>query len=63
MQKLTPSFINEGLALEGKCDSEVNAFLDEFREVGADTNIVKTMIEAYQMQKRLKKAYYLSAIK
>ena len=66
-QKLAPSFINEGLALESKCDGEVssllNAFEAELKEVGANTAIVKDMREAYQTQKRLKKAYYLSAIK
>lgn len=66
-QKLAPSFINEGLALEGKCDSEVNTLLNEFeaelKGAGADTTVVNTMREAYQTQKRLKKAYYLSAIK
>ena len=66
-QKLAPSFINEGLALESKCDSEVssllNAFEAELKEAGANTEIVKNMREAYQTQKRLKKAYYLSAIK
>lgn len=66
-QKLAPSFINEGLALESKCDSQVSAILSEFeaelKEAGADTTIVKNMREAYQTQKRLKKAYYLSAIK
>lgn len=66
-QKLAPSFINEGLALESKCDSEVNTLLNEFeaelKEAGADTTVVNTMREAYQTQKRLKKAYYLSAIK
>lgn len=67
VQKLAPSFIKEGLALESKCDSEVssllNAFEIELKEAGANTDIVKNMREAYQTQKRLKKAYYLSAIK
>ena len=66
-QKLAPSFINEGLALESKCDSEVSSLLNSFeaelKEAGASTDIVKNMREAYQTQKRLKKAYYLSAIK
>lgn len=66
-QKLAPSFINEGLALESKCDSEVSSLLNSFeaelKEAGANTDIVKNMREAYQTQKRLKKAYYLSAIK
>lgn len=66
-QKLAPSFINEGLALESKCDSEVSSLLSSFetelKEAGANTEIIKNMREAYQTQKRLKKAYYLSAIK
>lgn len=66
-KKLAPSFINKGLALESSCDSQVNsllnAFAAELKEVGASTTIVDNMREAYQTQKRLKKAYYLSAIK
>lgn len=66
-QKLAPSFINQGLALESSCDSQVNALLSDFeaelKKAGASTTIVSNMREAYQTQKRLKKAYYLSAIK
>lgn len=66
-KKLAPTFINEGLALEGKCDGQVdallNAFQKELKEIGADTTIVEQMREAYKTQKRLKKAYYLAAIK
>lgn len=66
-KKLAPTFINEGLALESKCDGAVNALLNgfeaELKAVGADTAVVKTMRDAYQTQKRLKKSYYLSAIK
>ena len=66
-QKLAPSFINEGLALESQCDGEVSSLLNDFeaelKEAGANTDIIKSMREAYQTQKRLKKAYYLSAIK
>lgn len=66
-QKLAPSFINQGLALENSCDSQVNAILSDFevelKKAGASTAIVSNMREAYQTQKRLKKAYYLSAIK
>lgn len=66
-QKLAPSFINEALALEEQCDSQVNtllnAFQKELKSIGADTSIVKDTREAYETQKRLKKAYYLAAIK
>lgn len=66
-QKLAPAFINQGLALESSCDSQVNAILNDFerelKKAGASTEIVSSMREAYQTQKRLKKAYYLSAIK
>ena len=66
-KKLAPSFINQGLALESSCDSQVNTILNNFeaelKKAGASTTIVSSMREAYQTQKRLKKAYYLSAIK
>lgn len=66
-QKLAPSFINQGIALENSCDSQVNAILSDFeaelKKAGASTVIVGNMKEAYQTQKRLKKAYYLSVIK
>lgn len=66
-KKLAPSFINEGLALESKCDAQVDALLkafqNELQAVEADTTIVKNMRDAYQTQKRLKKAYYLASIK
>lgn len=66
-QKLAPSFINQGLGLEKSCDSQVDALLNDFeaelKKVGANTAIISNMREAYQTQKRLKKAYYLSAIK
>lgn len=67
MGKLAPALMSEGLALESQCDSDVQTLLSEFeselKEIGADTTAVKTMKEAYQTQKRLKKAYYLSAIR
>lgn len=66
-QKLAPAFISQGLALENSCDSQVDAILSDFeaelKKVGASTAIVSNMKEAYQTQKRLKKASYLSVIK
>lgn len=66
-QKLAPSFINQGLGLEKSCDSQVSSLLNDFeaelKKAGASTAIVSSMREAYQTQKRLKKASYLSAIK
>ena len=66
-QKLAAPFINEGLSLESRCDTEVASVLAameaELNQVSADTDIITTMKSAYETQKRLKKSYYLSGIK
>lgn len=66
VKKLAPSFMGQGLGLEKSCDNQVNVILNEFeselKKLGASTEIVETMRESYQTQKRLKKAQYLSAI-
>lgn len=60
------SFVQEGLSLEQQCDGEVAAIFSnlkrELKDIGADDSIVEVMSEAYDTEKRLKKAYYFSLI-
>lgn len=66
MMSVGMPFMQEGLALESKCDGEVENVLHHLKEelvaIGADYDIVETMRQAYYTEKRLKKAYYLSLI-
>lgn len=66
MMSVGMPFMQEGLALEGQCDAEVEKILRHLKEelvaLGADYDIVETMRQAYYTEKRLKKAYYLSLI-
>lgn len=66
MMSVGMPFMQEGLALEGQCDAEVENVLHHLKEelvaLGADYDIVETMRGAYYTEKRLKKAYYLSLI-
>ena len=59
-------FVQQGLALESQCDSEVENILHNLKEelvaIGAEYDIVETMRQTYYTEKRLKKAYYLSLI-
>lgn len=67
LQKIGGSFIGEAMNLESQCNSEVGAMLLELEQslkaLGADTGVVDTMRKAYENEKSLKKAYYLSAFK
>ena len=66
MMSVGMPFMQEGLALESQCDTEVENVLHHLKEelvaIGADYDIVETMRQAYYTEKRLKKAYYLSLI-
>lgn len=66
LQKIGGSFIGEAISLESQCNGEVGALLSELeqelKDLEADTSIVATMRKAYENEKYLKKAYYLSAL-
>lgn len=66
MMSVGMPFVQKGLALESQCDAEVENVLHHLKEelvaLGADYDIVETMRQAYYIEKRLKKAYYLSLI-
>ncbi|MGL4738419.1 MAG: hypothetical protein ACRCW2_13290 [Cellulosilyticaceae bacterium] len=67
LQKIGTPFIKEAMSLESQCNGEVEAVLGQLRtqlkSLDADTAIVGTMQQSYDTEKRLKKAYYLSAFK
>lgn len=67
LQKIGGPFIGEAISLESQCNGEVGALLSnleqELKTLEADTTIVDTMRKAYENEKSLKKAYYLSALK
>lgn len=66
MMDVGMSFVQEGLGLENQCDGEVNGLLESLKQeligIDADYTIVETMRQAYNTEKRLKKAYYFSLI-
>jgi len=51
-------------SLEATCDGEVEAIIskltEELNAIGADTSIINTIRQAYNNEKSLKKAYYIS---
>ena len=55
------------LGLEAQCDAQVKAVTDELtallKQYGKDTALVDSINSAYQQEKELKKAYYLSLYK
>lgn len=54
------------LGLMNQCDEKVEVILAELKagleRIGADTSIIKTIRAAYESEKNLKKAYYLSLL-
>lgn len=56
--------INYIAEMEQKCDSDVEAVLttleEQLKELNGDTEIITILKEAYENEKELKKAYYLS---
>ncbi|MEA5093504.1 MAG: hypothetical protein VB128_00975 [Sedimentibacter saalensis] len=59
--------INNIAGLEKKCDNEVanvlSALESELKRLNGDTEIVQILKDAYQQEKEVKKAYYLSLYK
>lgn len=60
-------YVGTGLGLQGQCDGEVAAVLNNLKSTlvaeGASTAIIPVMKAAYEREKELKKSYYLSLIK
>ncbi len=67
VRQLIPKYMKEVIALENECNTEVNTVLatltSQLEEIGEPTDIVGTMKAAYEQEKTLKKAYYLSLVK
>ena len=65
-QALVNKYMNTALALLSQCDKQVEELLSELKggleDLNADTSIIKTIRSAYENEKTLKKAYYLSLL-
>ncbi len=65
-QALVNKYMSTALALLSQCDAQVEELLAELKgdleELNADTTIIKTIRNAYENEKTLKKAYYLSLL-
>ncbi len=62
-KELVSRHIGPANGLLSQCDSRVSSLLGELqgelKKIGADTSIIKTIKDAYENEKALKKAYYL----
>ena len=66
IKPLISKYMNPVLALQSQCDSEVAGGLGELessmKAQKESTDIVAVMKAAYEREKELKKAYYLSLV-
>jgi len=66
-RKTISQYINTAASLESKCDAKINAVLSSLKtqlvNLGGDVSIVDTLRNAYENEKSLKKAYYMSLLK
>lgn len=64
---IVSKYMNPVLSAQSSCDNEVASLLSdlkvELQSKGESTEIVKTIKAAYEREKELKKAYYLSLVK
>lgn len=65
-QELVAKYIGTATSLLNQCDNEVNKLLkeleSELKALKEDTSVVKTIRDAYEKEKALKKAYYLKLL-
>ena len=65
-QELVAKYIGTATSLLNQCDEEVNRLLkeleSELKALEEDTSVVKTIRDAYEKEKALKKAYYLKLL-
>lgn len=64
LKSIASDYLGRAASLEGEADSAVDALLNELKGklegLNADTSVIKTMKNAYENEKVLKKSYYLS---
>lgn len=67
VKKIISKYMPAGLATESSCDTEVANILatlkTQLQQMNASTEIIKEIQSAYEQEKVLKKAYYLSLVK
>lgn len=65
-QELVTKYIGTATSLLNQCDAEVNKLIKELekelKSMKADTSVIKTIRDAYEKEKALKKAYYLKLL-
>lgn len=66
-QELVSKYMSTAVSLMNQCDSKVSALLSELESEikanGGDLSVVSTIKSAYENEKNLKKAYYMSKLK
>ena len=66
-KELVSKYMGRATSLMSQCDSRVESVLSELKSglesYGADTSIIKRIRNAYENEKALKKAYYMSLVK
>ncbi len=66
-KELVSKYMGRATSLMSQCDSRVESVLSELKSgldsYGADTSIIKRIRSAYENEKTLKKAYYMSLVK
>jgi len=60
-------YISNATSLEGQCDAKINEVLSSLKtqltNLGGDVSIVSSLRSAYEKEKSLKKAYFMSLLK
>ncbi len=65
-QELVTKYMGTALSLMNQCDAQVGELLADLekslKKLNSDTSIIKTIRDAYENEKALKKAYYLKLL-
>lgn len=66
-KELASKYMSAATSLMSQCDAKVSALLseleNEIKANGGDTSVISTIKSAYENEKNLKKAYYMSKLK
>ena len=64
--KFAQSYVSEALALEKKCDKQMDEIVAQMETIisenGGDMTLVDTVVETYASEKSLKKAWYMAEL-